>query len=236
MKFSVVIPAYNEENLLPATLQALEAATGDLTFERIVVDNESTDRTAQIAHDFGVKIVSESEHNIAKVRNTGAQHASGEFIIFLDADTRAAPSLLQKIHDAMKDEKCFGGAVSVEYDESKRKWMKYYLRGWKFWEKFFNMKQGAAQFYRKAIFEKLGGYDTTIFVGEDIDFYWRMAKFARRNEGHLSFIENPKVKTSARRLDKTSFWKTFVHWNPMFIRLAWRRKSVWKDWYEKTFR
>jgi glycosyltransferase involved in cell wall biosynthesis len=236
MKFSVVIPAYNEEKLLPATLQALEAATGDLNFETIVVDNESTDKTAQIAESFDVKIGSESEHNIAKVRNTVAKHASGEFIIFLDADTRVSPELLQKIADAMKDEKCFGGAVSVEYDESKRKWMKYYLLGWRFWEKTFNMKQGAAQFYRRTVFEKIGGYDTSIYVGEDLEFYWRMTKFARRSGAHLSFIENPKVKTSARRLDKTSLWKTFVHWNPIFIRLAWRKKSVWKDWYEKTFR
>lgn len=236
MKFSVVIPAYNEENLLPATLQAIGAATVDLTFETIVVDNKSTDKTAQIAESFGVRIVSESEHNIAKVRNTGAENASGDFLIFLDADTRVSPALLQKIADVMKDEKCFGGAVSVEYDESERKWMKYYLLGWKFWEKFFNMKQGAAQFCRKAVFEKIGGYDASIYVGEDLDFYWRLTKFAKQNKGHLSFIEHPKVRTSARRLDKTSLWKTFVHWNPMFIRLAWRKKSVWKDWYEKTFR
>lgn len=236
MQFSVIIPAYNEEKLLPATLQAVSAAAFDLTFEIIVVDNESNDKTAQIAENSGAKLVFEAEHNIAKVRNTGAENASGDFLIFLDADTRVAPELLQKIAGAMKDEKCFGGAVAVEYDESQRKWMKYYLYGWKFWEKFFNMKQGAAQFCRKSVFEKLGGYDTSIFVGEDIDFYWRMAKFAKQNAGHLSFIENPKVRTSARRLDKTSLWKTFVHWNPMFIRLAWRRKSVWKDWYEKTFR
>jgi glycosyltransferase involved in cell wall biosynthesis len=236
MVFSVVIPAYNEETLLPATLQALEAAAGDLEFETIVVDNESTDKTVEIARNFGVKLFSESERSIAKVRNTGAAEASGDFLIFLDADTRVSPQLLQKIAASMRDEKCFGGAVAVEYDESKRKWMKYYLHGWKFWEKFFNMKQGAAQFCRRTVFEKLGGYDASIYVGEDIDFYWRLTKFARQNEGHLAFIEQPKVKTSARRLDKTSLWKTFVHWNPIFIRLAWRKKSVWKDWYEKTFR
>lgn len=236
MKLSVIVPAYNEEILLPATLTAIGAAISELSCEIIVVDNESADKTAQIAADFGAKVVSESEHNIAKVRNTGAKNASGDVLIFIDADTRVPPTLFQKIIDAMKNENCFGGAVAVEYDESQRKWMKYYLHGWKFWEKFFNMKQGAAQFCRKSVFEKLNGYDKSIFVGEDIEFYWRLAKFAKRNEGHASFIENPKVRTSARRLDKTSLWKTFVHWNPMFIRLAWRRKSVWKDWYEKMIR
>ena len=233
---SVVIPAFNEETLLPGTLRAIGAAATDLSSEVIVVDNESTDKTIQIAQDFGAKIISESERNIAKVRNTGAQNALGDVLIFIDADTIVPPSLFLKIADVMKDEKCFGGAVAVEYDESKRKWMKYYMYGWKFWQKFFNMKQGAAQFCRKSVFEKLGGYDKSIFVGEDIEFYWRLTTFAKQNDGHLSFIENPKVRTSARRLDKTSLWKTFVHWNPMFIRLAWRKKSVWKDWYENTFR
>jgi len=236
VKLSVIIPAYNEETCLPATLQAIAAATADLSCEIIVVNNESTDKTAQIAKDFGAKVISESEHNIAKVRNTGAENAGGDFLIFIDADTIVPPTLFQKIADAMKDEKCFGGAVAVEYQQSQRKWMKYYLLGWKFWEKFFNMKQGAAQFCRKAVFEKLNGYDKGIFVGEDIEFYWRLTKFAKQSKGHLSFIEHPKVRTSARRLDKTSLWKTFVLWNPMFIRLAWRKKSFWKDWYEKTIR
>jgi glycosyltransferase involved in cell wall biosynthesis len=236
MKFSVIVPAYNEENYLAPTLQAIGAAIGDLPFETIVVDNESTDQTVNIAENFGARIVFETEHNIAKVRNTGAKAATGDILIFIDADTRVPPNLFQKIAGLMKDEKCLGGAVSVEFDESKRKWMKYYLLGWKFWEKFFNMKQGAAQFCRKDVFEKIGGYDASIYVGEDLEFYWRMAKFARRGGGRVSFIEQPKVKTSARRLDKTSLWKTFVHWNPMFIRLAWRKKSVWKDWYEKTVR
>lgn len=236
MKLSFIIPAFNEEKYLPETLRAIVAAAVDLSHEIIVVDNKSTDKTDEIAREFGAKIVSEGERNIAKVRNTGAKNADGETLIFIDADTRVPPTLFQKIADVMKDEKCFGGAVQVEYDESQRKWMKYYLSGWKFWERFVDMKQGATQFCRKTIYEKLGGYDEGIFVGEDIEFYWRLAKFARQNEGRVFFIEDPKVRTSARRLDKTSLWKTFVLWNPMFIRLAWRKRAFWKDWYEKTIR
>ncbi|HEY0430136.1 MAG TPA: glycosyltransferase [Pyrinomonadaceae bacterium] len=236
MKFSVIIPAYNEEKLLPKTLRAVGAAAAGLSCEIIVVDNESTDKTAQIAAGFGAKVVSESEHNIAQVRNTGAKASSGDVLIFIDADTIVRPALFQKIERRMKDEKCFGGAVSVEYGEFQKKWMKYYLFAWKFWETFFNMKMGAAQFCLKAVFEKLGGYDKSIFVGEDIEFYWRLAKFARRGGGHLFFVREPKVKTSARRLDKISFLQTFVLMNPIYIRLNWRKKSLWKAWYEKTIR
>ena len=238
MKLSVIIPAFNEENYLPATLETIRQALQAVEFssEFITVDNESTDNTAQIAADFGAKVVSEKIHNIAAVRNTGAKNASGDFLIFIDADTRVAPSLFGIISDAMKDEKCFGGAVAVEYEEFQRKWMNYYIFAWKFWEKFFNMKQGAAQFCRKGVFEKLTGYDESIFVGEDIEFYWRLTKFAKQNGGHLFFIKQPKVKTSPRRLDKIPFLKTFVLMNPIYIRLLWRKKSFWKAWYEKTIR
>jgi glycosyltransferase involved in cell wall biosynthesis len=236
MKFSVVIPAFNEEKLLPATLRAAFEASAGLACEIIVTDNQSTDQTARLAQHSGAKVVAESERNIAQVRNTGARSASGEVLIFLDADTTVPAGLFQKILEAMADEKCFGGAVAVEYGECERKWMRYYLYGWKFWEKFFNMKQGAAQFCRRAAFETLGGYDKSIFVGEDIEFYWRLTKFARRRGGHLSFIDEPKVKTSPRRLDKISFWKTFVLMNPIYIRLLWRRKSFWEFWYDKTVR
>jgi glycosyltransferase involved in cell wall biosynthesis len=238
MKLSIIIPAFNEENYLPATLETIRKALEaiEIPSEIIAVDNESTDKTAKIAANSGAKVISEKIHNIGRVRNAGARAASGDILIFVDADTLVPATLLKKIVEAMKAEKCFGGAVSVEYGEFQKKWMKYYLFAWKFWEKFFNMKQGAAQFCQKAVFEKLGGYDEGIFVGEDIEFYWRLTKFAGQNDGHLFFIKQPKVKTSARRLDKIPFLKTFVLMNPIYIRLLWRKESFWKFWYEKTVR
>ena len=238
MKISIIIPAYNEENYLPATLEKIGAAlaNADCDSETIVVDNESTDKTKQIAENFGAKVFTETEHNIAKVRNTGAKNAVGDVLIFVDADTIVPTSLLQKIADAMKDERCFGGAAAVDYEQFERKWMKFYLRGWQFWGTFFNMKQGATQFCRKAVFENLGGYDETIFMGEDVIFYWRLAKFAKKTNGYLFFIENPKVITSARRFDRMSIWKTLLLTHPLFILLTSKRRKFWRDWYEKPIR
>jgi hypothetical protein len=136
----------------------------------------------------------------------------------------------------MEDERCFAGAVSVEYANLQRKWLKVYLLGWKFWGMVFNMKQGAAQFCRRSVFEELQGYDESIFMGEDVEFYWRLSRFARRNDGYLYFVESPKVTTSARRFDQMSLWKTLLLTHPIFIYLTWRRKSFWKDWYEKPVR
>jgi glycosyltransferase involved in cell wall biosynthesis len=238
MKVSVIIPAYNEELALPKTLERISQALAISAYpsEIIVVDNDSQDETKQVAASFGAKVFLEKEHNISRVRNTGAENSTGDVLIFIDADTLVPDTLFQKITAVMDDEKCFGGAVAVEYENFARKWMRFYLLGWAFWGKFFNMAQGAAQFCRKSVFEKLEGYDQTIFMGEDVEFYWRLSKYAKRNQGYLYFVEHPKVVTSARRFDKMSLWKTFLLTHPIFIRLTWRKKSFWKDWYEQAVR
>src|SRR5215204_2503071 len=238
MRLSVIIPAYNEEKYLPDTLErivsALSAANRDS--EVIVVDNESEDKTRAIAESFGARVISESVHNIGKVRNTGGKNASGEVLIFVDADTLVPETLFREIAGAMENKNCFGGAVRVEYGEFKRKWLKYYFMGWQFWENILNTKQGATQFCRRAAFEETGGYNEEIYMGEDVEFYWRLTKFAKRNGGHLFFIENPKVKTSARRFSQMSWWKILFLTHPLFMLPAAKSKRFWKDWYEKPVR
>jgi glycosyltransferase involved in cell wall biosynthesis len=238
MKISVIIPAYNEEQCLPETLKRIgEAlAIAPCSSEIMVIDNDSQDGTKRVAEIFGAKVYTEKEHNISKVRNTGAKNSTGDVLIFIDADTLVPHALFQKIAAVMEDEKCLGGAVAVAYEAFERKWMKLYLLGWKFWGKVFNMKQGAAQFCRKFAFADLGGYDQTIFMGEDVEFYWRLSGYAKRNKGYLHFVEDHQVMTSSRRFDKMSLWKTFLLTHPIFIRLTWRDKSFWKDWYEKPVR
>ena len=238
MQLSVIIPAYNEERYLPETLTRVTKALAiaDCASEILVVDNDSQDKTRIVSETFGARIISENEHNISCVRNTGAKHASGDVLVFLDADTLVSEFLFQRITHAMEDEKCFGGAVAVEWGKFERKWMKVYLWGGKFWTAVFNMKQGAAQFCRKTVFDTLNGYDQTIFMGEDVEFYWRLSRFANRNAGRLSFIKDLQVVTSSRRFDKMNLWKTFLLTNPMFIPFAWRNKKWWKDWYEDAVR
>ena len=238
MKISVVIPAYNEEKCLPVTLEKIGMAllNVDCVTEVIVVDNESTDNTSQIAKNFGAKVFTETEHNIARVRNTGAKNSSGDVLIFVDADTLVPETLFQTIADQMKDEKCFGGAVAVDYEPFKRKWMKYYLRGGEFWQTVFNWKQGATQFCRKSVFQTIGGYDETIFMSEDVQFYRRLTKYAKQKDGYLFFVEEPRVITSARRFNEMSLWKTLLLTHPLFFVLTSRRKRFWKDWYEKAVR
>src|SRR5262245_50145472 len=86
---SLIIPAYNEEQLLARTLRAAMAAaqaSGE-SWEIVVADDASTDRTAAIAAEHGARVVPVHCRQIAKTRNAGARAAKGDLFIFVDADT-----------------------------------------------------------------------------------------------------------------------------------------------------
>lgn len=219
-------------------LERLSTALATLphAVETIVVDNDSSDRTAAIAVTFGARVVTEPVHNIARVRNAGAHTADGDVLVFIDADTLVPAGLFDRIGSALRDERCLGGAVAVGYEPFQRKWMKYYMLGWRFWGRVFNMKQGAAQFCRRRAFADLAGYNDQIYMGEDIEFYWRLSGLAKREGGFLHFIEDIKVVTSSRRFDKMGLGKTLFLTHPLIIWLNWKRRSLWKDWYEKPLR
>jgi cellulose synthase/poly-beta-1,6-N-acetylglucosamine synthase-like glycosyltransferase len=180
--------------------------------------------------------VEESVHNISQVRNAGARAASAELLVFLDADTHVRPGIIQEILAAMADPNCFGGSVRVEYMPSERKWIRYYLLMSVVAGRFMNMHQGAAQFCRAAAFHEVGGYDTTIFIGEDVEFQWRLGKLAAAKGGSTVFIDEPKVLTSSRRFSKMGVLRTLVLTHPVTVFLLWRVGPVWKDWYENAVR
>lgn len=234
MKLSVIVPAYNEEAVLPTTLAHIRASLNAAVVESelIVVDNASEDATAAIARDAGAKVIFESSRNIAAVRNAGADGADGDVLVFIDADTIVPGHLFSAILQVLEDEHCYGGAVAVEYDELQRPWMRWYLAGWKFWAALFNFAQGAAQFARRHVFVAVAGYDEGIFMGEDIDFHCRMRGYAKRNGGVVKVLSEPKVVTSGRRFNRMNLFRTLVLTHPAFIRLMWRKRRWWKDWYD----
>ncbi len=237
MKISVVIPAYNEEKFIAAALESIASSTANVGLvEIIVADNVSTDQTREIAGAAGATVVTETIHNISRVRNRGAEIAGGDILLFLDADTCVQPGLFEQIATCFAESKCIGGAVDVNYTPANRKWIKYYLLGWQFWGRFLKMRQGAAQFCRRSAFDAVGGYDETIYVGEDIEFHWRLARLARSSGGTVAFIEKPPVLTSPRRFDKMGIVRTLVITHPITIFLGWRIRRFWKDWYEDLVR
>src|SRR6266536_5679567 len=87
---SFIVPVYNEEHELSDTLAAIREAASGATqpYEIIVVDDASTDATPKIASGAGAKVIPINRRQIAAARNAGARGAQGEYLFFVDADTR----------------------------------------------------------------------------------------------------------------------------------------------------
>jgi glycosyltransferase involved in cell wall biosynthesis len=237
MLISIVVPAFNEDRYLEETLASLNRAKAFLLHERgiqaeiIVVDNDSDDLTAEVARALGATVAREALHNVGRVRNTGANLSNGETIVFVDADTNVPDNLLSRVVDAMSADNCFGGAVDADYRPIKLT-VKAYLQLWRIIGKVTGMAQGATQFYRKDVFFTLKGYDETLFMGEDVDLYWRLKRFARRQNGSVVFIDDIRVVPSTRRFDQWPLWRTLLWTNPLFILTFRRSKACWQGWYK----
>ncbi len=236
MKLSIIIPAFNEAAYVGATLDSLGVAAAhlrdnaDVEVEVIVVDNNSTDDTAAVARSRGARVVEEPLQGIARARNAGARHAEGDVLVFIDADVSAPATLLVAIQGAMEDSSCVGGGFDVEY-RPRRLLVRLHLRAWRLLARLMDMVQGPTQFCRASVFEEVGGYDESAWIGEDVDFFWNMKRFAKRTGGTVRFIRNPRVRPSSRRFDTWPLWKVLVWTNPLFIALFRRRKGMWGGWY-----
>jgi glycosyltransferase involved in cell wall biosynthesis len=111
VKVSIVVPAFNEEKLLAATLASIREAAGGLDAELIVCDNNSTDRTAEIARQAGAKVVFEPVNQISRARNAGAAAASGDWLVFVDADSFPDRDLFAELSQAMASGRYVGGTL-----------------------------------------------------------------------------------------------------------------------------
>src|SRR5438552_2691875 len=109
---SFIVPAYNEETELPSTLAAIRAAISALSqpFEIIVVDDASTDATPEIAEQAGARVVPIHRRQIAAARNAGARAAQGEYLFFVDADTRINQTHVTEAM-ALLEAGCTGGGA-----------------------------------------------------------------------------------------------------------------------------
>ena len=241
MSMTIIIPAFNEEAYIGPTLDAVRAAAdhlsarSDAQVEIIVVDNDSEDGTVPVARNRGATVVHEPLRNIARARNTGARHAAGDVLVFVDADVSVPRTLLHAIHRAMSDPVCVGGGVDTDYRPS-RTFVRAYLRVWRVVGRLTAMVQGATQFCRKENFERAGGYDEGAWIGEDVAFYWALQRLARREHRVVRFLRRPRVQPSCRRFDKWPLWRILLWTNPLVIALFRRRKSVWTGWYSHPVR
>jgi len=204
VKISVVVPAFNEEKLIAASLAAIHnamkafIARGWAT-ELIVCDNNSTDRTAELARAAGATVVFEPVNQIARARNKGAEAATGDWLVFVDADSHPSVGLLADVAAAIESGKYVYGGATVKLDGH------YPVASMvtRLWNAISRMKKWAAGsfiFCETAAFREIGGFDKNLFVGEELDLSDRLWQVARARGKRAVILRQHPLVTSARKM------------------------------------
>jgi glycosyltransferase involved in cell wall biosynthesis len=203
MKLSVVVPAFNEERLLPGSLAAIRSAMHAFTdagwsTELILCDNNSTDRTAELARAAGATVVFEPHNQIARARNRGAAAARGDWLVFVDADSYPDARLFG---DVMREiaTGCIGGGatVAVDLDDSlARAWVGF----WNLLSRRMRWAAGSFIFCEAAAFRELRGFSEAFYAGEEIDFSRRLKRLARRRRQRVVILHRHPLRTSERKV------------------------------------
>ncbi len=217
MKISIIIPAFNEEENIEATICAVLAQTYP-DFEVIIVDNGSTDGTAKIVKSFGdkIRLLYEEKKGTQWAREKGRLEAKGEIIANIDADCLPTPDWLSKGIKFFKSENvvALGGPYDY-YDASKfvRFTSLIFQKSLYVFSNWFFQKIGKGAvliggniLLKAEALNKAGGYNTDlIFYGDDTDTAKRMSK-----QGKVIFNGGFTMKTSSRRIKNQGFFRTFV--------------------------
>ena len=192
---SFIVPAYNEERLLGATLQAINAVAQvlDEPCEVIVVDDGSTDRTADIGREHGAQVVAVAHRQIAATRNAGARAARGDVFIFVDADTLVHEALVRLALQAMREGAVGGGAV-VRFDGAMPLYARVMVPLVVKLLQIGRLAAGCFLFCKRTAFEAVGGFDEAWFAAEELGLSQALKK-----EGTFVILREP-VLSSGRKL------------------------------------
>jgi len=204
ISYSITIPAYNEESLLPATLSALNNAMENIEYsgEVIVVDNNSTDHTAQIALESGARVVFEPVNQISRARNTGAKAAKGQYLIFLDADTIISPRLLDTALKNLSAGKCCGGGVRINFDMSyETPLVRFMVNSWNWSSVNLRLAAGCFIYCLREAYEGINGFSQKVYAGEEIWFSLHAQIWGKKRGMDFCIITDPPIITSDRKLN-----------------------------------
>lgn len=238
MTLSVVIPAFNEERLLPSTLQALHEALGLLPgrgwrSEIVVCDNNSTDRTAEVARSHGARVVFEPVNMIGRARNAGAAAAAGDWLLFVDADSRVSHGLIGSTLDSIGSGRCFAGGSTVRLDGGP--WTaRAACEGWNLLSRTLRWPAGSFIFVESAVFREIGGFSTRQYAGEELDLARRLKRAQGARGRRLVILHQHPLLTSARKVHLYKPREVFA----LLARVALRPRATLTDreacafWYD----
>lgn len=227
---SFIVPAYNEEICLAATLQALHAAgrTAGEAYEIVVADDASTDRTAEIALQNNAVLVSVAHRQIAATRNAGAKVASGDWLIFVDADTLVNESVVHAAIQAMRNG-AVGGGSGMRFDEPSPRYARFLLSLVVHLFRATGLAAGCFLFCTRKAFDAVGGFDENYFGAEEL-----VMSRALKQQGKFLILKQT-VTTSARKLRTYSLREVFSLTSGIFRRgtKAVKQREGMEFWYSE---
>jgi len=197
VKVSIIIPALNEEQMLPRLLDSIKGQDFD-DYEVIVADAQSKDSTRQIAEQYGCRVVDGGLPAVG--RNAGAAAARGDFFFFLDADVILPQGFIRNVYEEMQD--CYYDLATCEIRPLSDYRLDRVLHRLINLAVILNLKVdpkafGFCIFVSKRLFERVGGFDETIYVAEDNDFVKRASEFRS-----LRYLSSAHLMVSVRRFEK----------------------------------
>lgn len=171
--------------------------------ELIVVDNNSTDRTAEIARASGAVLVFEPHNQIARARNAGARVARGRYFIFVDADTLLPAQTLRKALENLETGHIVGGGAVMRMDRPCGRIAMALVEFFLLLQRRFRWAAGSFVYCRRDAFEAIGGFDERLYASEEIRLSVQLSKWGRARGQTFEIIGDPGVITSARKMHGT---------------------------------
>lgn len=212
---SIIIPTRNEEQNVPNLLKDIRKQTKK-PLEVIVSDGSSKDKTRDIAKKYKSKVLN-SKPNVANQRTKGGKKASGDLLIFLDADTRISKNFLKNVYSHMtKSDIDIACPIYVPYNASTTIKVFYNICNNIFRATSQLQPSGAGSciIVKKSIFVRVGGFDAS-YKFDDLHF------IRNASEGSTYTIIQEKIYVSARRFYKYGTWKTiktYIHLSYYFLK------------------
>jgi glycosyltransferase involved in cell wall biosynthesis len=227
---SFVVPAYDEELLLGATLDAIRRAADACgeAHEVVVADDASSDRTAEVAERRGARVVRVAHRQIAATRNSGARAARGELLVFVDADTRIDAAVLRAALAALRSG-AVGGGCAVRFDGSVPAYARIVTPLLVASFRTLGFACGCFVFCTRAAFEATGGFDEKLFGAEELAFSRALARLGR------FVVLRESVATSGRKMRTHTGWEILAALGKLAIRgpRSVRRREGMEFWYGK---